>query len=107
MDRLRRLIKNGEEETKSASSGTPMTEARIDFGFRIYWTKMATQWERTRVDEMLKRMAAVTQQPDFAKNLIERRYKVEGLDEQAHSGASLLALIEVLTALQAYDANNK
>jgi hypothetical protein len=106
MDRLRRLMKN-EEETQSVPSGTPMTEARVDFGFRIYWTKMATQWERTRVNEMLERVTAVTQQADFAKNLIERRYKVEGLDEQAHSGASLLALIEVLTALQAYDANNK
>lgn len=106
MDRLRRLIKN-DEAAKPVPTGVPMTEARVDFGFRIYWTKMATQWDGFRIQEMLERVTAVTQQPDFAKNLIERRYKVEGLDEQAHSGASLLALIEVLTALQAYDANNQ
>ncbi|MBI5931856.1 MAG: hypothetical protein HY862_21280 [Chloroflexi bacterium] len=86
--------------------GTPMTEARIDFGFRIYWTKMATKWDMARIRDMRARVIAVTQQPDFEKNLIERRFKVEGLDELAHSGASLLALIEVLNALETYEANN-
>lgn len=93
-------------EPKAIPPGTPMTEARIDFGFRIYWTKMATKWDMARIREMKTRVIAVTQQPDFEKNLIERRFRVEGLDEQAHSGASLLALIDVLNALETYAANN-
>ncbi len=86
--------------------GTPMTEARIDFGFRIYWTKMATTWDMARIRDVRAWVVVVTQQPDFEKNLIERRFRVEGLDELAHSGASLLALIEVLNALETHEANN-
>ncbi len=97
---------SNDAESKPIPPGTPLTEARIDFGFRIYWTKMATQWDMARICEMKAQVIAVTQQPDFEKNLIERRFRVEGLDEQAHSGASLLALIDVLNALETYAANN-
>lgn len=95
-----------QDQEKPIPPGTPMTEARIDFGFRIYWTKMATQWDMVRLREVRKQVLTVTQQPDFEKNLIERRFRVEGLDVQAHSGASLLALIEVLNALETYVANH-
>ncbi len=99
-------LPDDQEKEKPIPPGTPMTEARIDFGFRIYWTKMATKWDMGRVRDMKTRVIEATQQPDFEKNLIERRFRVEGLDEQAHSGASLLALIEVLNALETYEANN-
>lgn len=67
---------------------------------------MATKWDMARIREMKAQVIAVTQQPNFEKNLIERRFRVEGLDAQAHSGASLLALIDVLNALETYAANN-
>jgi hypothetical protein len=43
-----------------------LSRARIDMGYRLYWTKMALGWDA------------------------ERRYRVYDLDEQAHSGASIL-----------------
>ena len=54
-------------------------------------------------DAMRRAMA----QPDFDRNLIERRFEVLELgDGLAHSGASLLALAEVLCALDAHLARN-
>ncbi|MCD4684819.1 MAG: hypothetical protein K8S97_02650 [Anaerolineae bacterium] len=46
----------------------------------------------------------MTSAPAFEANALERRYRVEGLDDSAHSGASLLMLLEVLRALDACDA---
>jgi hypothetical protein len=43
-------------------------------------------------------VGAVIHSPDFHDNALERKYMVEGLDEFAHSGASLLALQKVLAA---------
>jgi hypothetical protein len=79
-----------------------MTEPKIDFSFRVYWTKISfeQQWDLARIRALRPNVEAVTQQPDFQKNLIDRRYVVEGLDDLAHSGASLLALLEVLAALE-------
>jgi hypothetical protein len=49
----------------------------------------------------------VIEAPGYRKNLIERRYRVTGLDEQAHSGASLMALLEVLEALETYSMQSE
>lgn len=79
-----------------------MTEHSVDMSFRIFWTKIARQWHNERLQQVRAQVLQVTQRPDFQKNMIERRYRVEGLDDQAHSGASLLALLDVLAALEAY-----
>ena len=49
---------------------------------------------------MLQAVEEVRAKPDFEPNTYERRYAVEGLDESRHAGASLVALQDVLTALQ-------
>jgi hypothetical protein len=77
---------------------------KIDMGYRLFWTKTALAWAATRRIEMAACLAAVIAAPDFEANALERRYAVEGLDDQAHSGASLLALAEVLRALDADDS---
>jgi hypothetical protein len=51
-------------------------------GYRLYWTKMALGWDA------------------------ERRYRVYDLDEQAHSGASILALADVLHALDKFETGD-
>lgn len=91
---------------RDTSNGQPqaeaMTEEKVDFSLRLYWTKISREesWDVARVRALRPKVQAVTEQPGFQKNLIDRRYHVESLDERAHSGASLLALLAVLDALE-------
>jgi len=84
----------------------PLSADKIDAGYRLFWTKMALTWDADRRALIAERVAGVVAASDFEDNLIERRFTVEDLDESAHSGASLLALVEVLRALDAYDADD-
>ena len=83
----------------------PLSAERIDTGYRLFWTKMALAWDGARRAEVAAHVAAVIARPDFENNALERRFHVEGLDDLAHSGASLLALVEVLRTLDALDAS--
>lgn len=88
----------------------PLSANRIDAGYRLFWTKLALTWDPSRRAAIAKEIAAIIDRPDFENNALERRYRVAGLDDDApegadaHSGASLLALAEVLRALDAYEA---
>jgi hypothetical protein len=84
----------------------PLSAERIDAGYRLYWTKTAFGWDDARRQQIAARVAAVIDGPDFEHNALQRRFRVEGLDEQAHSGASLVALAAVLRALDAYDSEH-
>ncbi len=97
MNILRQLFGNQADEGRPKHE--KMTEAKVDFSFRIYWTKIGRAWDLERIHTLQTEVEAVTNQADFQKNLIDRRYVVASLDEQAHSGASLLALLDVLAAL--------
>lgn len=81
----------------------PLSSEKIDAGYRLFWTKTALAWDAARRAAVAQQVQAVTAAPDFENNALERRYTVDGLDEQAHSGASLLALLDVLRALDAYE----
>jgi hypothetical protein len=83
----------------------PLSREKIEAGYRLYWTKMALRWDAERRAQVAQDLAAALQAPDFEANALERRFHVRGADDQAHSGASLLALEEVLQALDAYDEN--
>jgi hypothetical protein len=76
----------------------PLTEQSIEFSYTIFWTKMARNWDEEKRQTMLTRVEALIAAPDFINNAFERKYTIEGLDEVAHSGASLLALKKVLEA---------
>ncbi len=82
----------------------PLNADKIDTGYRLFWTKQALTWDTDRRVLLAERVTSVTSVPTFEANALERRYRVEGLDDSAHSGASLLMLLEVLRALDAYDA---
>ena len=81
----------------------PLTAPKIDFAYSIFWTKMARAWDPGRRRLMAGRVKAAINSPEFEANALERKYTVEGLDESAHSGASLLALQKVLAALDKID----
>jgi hypothetical protein len=72
---------------------------RVEFSYTIFWTKQARQWDATRRRAVAAALEAVLGQPGFEANDYQRRYRVEGLDEQGHAGASLLALKKVLEAM--------
>ena len=99
--RLRRGTPPGPEPPE------PLTPERIDASYRLFWTKIALEWEEGRRGIMAQRVQVAASAPDFENNLLERRFRVDGLDDQAHSGASLLALLEVLRALDAFDAGDE
>ena len=71
-----------------------------EFSYTIFWTREAQSWTEERREQVSRAAEAVTGRPDFADNLYMRNYRVPGLDEQAHAGASLQALLKVLRALQ-------
>jgi len=72
---------------------------RVDFSYTVYWTKHARQWDAQRRAAVNATLQPILQQAQFEANAYERRYTVPGLDDQAHSGASLVALHKVLAAL--------
>jgi hypothetical protein len=83
----------------------PLSAARIEMGYRLHWLTLAVGWEPDRRERLAAAVAVVIAAPDFVSGGLERRYTVDGLDDRAHSGPSLLALAEVLRALAALDAD--
>lgn len=75
-------------------------------GYRMNWTRTVIGWDATRRATIAARVEAVIASSGFENNALERRFHVEGLDGQAHSGASLLALAEVIRALDKFERNN-
>jgi hypothetical protein len=84
----------------AAGGGPP----RVEYSYTVYWTKQVRAWDAARREGVGAALADVLAQPDFEDNAYERRYTVAGLDEQAHAGASLLALRKVLEAFAAGEA---
>lgn len=79
----------------------PPGPPRVAFSYAIYWAKQARTWDAARRAAAADALAAVLAQAGFEANAYERRYTVAGLDDQAHAGASLVALSQVLAALAA------
>lgn len=102
MNLLNRMMRRNPPE---GSAPEPLTRERIDAGYRLYWIKIALPWDGPRRALMAEQVRSVVGAAGFEDNALERRFAIEGLDEQAHSGASLLALLDVLRALDDYDAD--
>lgn len=86
-----------------------MTTPKVDFSFRIYWTKMSRKWSAARRAEVRAQVQAITSGTEFDRNLIEKRYALPlaEVPETTHSGASLMALLDVLDALDAVEAKEQ
>jgi hypothetical protein len=70
------------------------------FAYRVAWTKEARAWDAGRRAAIAESLGHVIRSDGFLANAYDRRYLVPGLDELRHSGASLVALGDVLEALE-------
>lgn len=104
-DFLRRLRRNTPEEP-AHKPAAPLTDERITAGYRMNWTRVAIGWDAERRALIAARVEDVIRSDDFERTALERRFHVEGLDDQAHSGASLLALADVIRALDKFERND-
>jgi hypothetical protein len=86
-------------QARTAPAAPPASNApRVEFSYTVYWTKHARRWDALRRAQVREALLRALAQPGFEANAYERRYHVPGLDEQSHSGASLIALKKVLAA---------
>jgi len=90
---LRRLFGRSDGQPDEADS-----TQRIDYSYRVYWTKQTREWDAARRRAVAAEVRAMMESDTFEANAFERRYRLDGLDD-AHSGVSLLALAQVLEAL--------
>lgn len=98
--------RRGKRPESQKKPAEPLSDERIMAGYRMNWTKTVVVWDAARRATIAARAEAVIASGGFENNALERRFHVEGLDDQAHSGASLLALTEVIRALDKFERNN-
>ncbi len=75
-----------------------MDPERIDFSYTVFWTRQVRGWDAARRAAVRAALHPVLTGQEFVNNAFSRQYTVPGLDDQAHAGASLLALEKVLAA---------
>jgi rhamnogalacturonyl hydrolase YesR len=72
---------------------------RVDYSYAVFWVKHARLWDAARREAVLHQLAELIASTDFDANYYQRTYTLAEVDD-AHSGASLLALQKVLEALR-------
>ncbi len=70
------------------------------YAYRVHWMQAARTWDGQRRRRVRAAVQAVVERPAFVPNEFHRVYRVPELDEAAHAGSSLMALLEVLAALE-------
>lgn len=75
--------------------------------YRIDWLRRASEWDDDRRREVGRAVVSATQAPGFDRQSRSREYRVPKLDGLSHSGASLVALLEVLDALTASESEGR
>ncbi len=90
---FRRLILRGQEE-----------EDKAGFSYMVYWTDLVSGWSAER--RYIARLAVerIVKQPDFKPNEYTQLYHLSEVDDVAHVGSSILALLKVL---KTYDEGGK
>lgn len=81
----------------------PRSSPDPSFAYRIGWMKEARAWDASRRAAVAAGLSIVLQAPDFVPNVYDRRFRVPALDANLHAGASLLALQQVLAAIESED----
>jgi hypothetical protein len=87
---LRRLARRGAEQGPDAA----------EYSYTVHWTKVARDWDWRKREGARLAVLEITRRPEFRRSTRERRYVVPAVDDQAHAGASLLALLAVLEAIE-------
>jgi hypothetical protein len=78
-----------------------------ELAYVLYWTKTARGWQGGRRAQVRSAVRAVVNEDGFTANALERRYRVPGLDDSGHAGASLMALLKVLEGLDRFELEHK
>lgn len=90
-------------EKKDLKHETSKNELQAsDFAHRIYWTNEARGWDQTKRRRVLIAVREFVERKTFDANQAGRKFHIPQVDKSLHSGPSLLALIEVLRALEAF-----
>lgn len=92
---VRRLLGRARDETGGEAP-------RPIHSYTIYWTKEVRAWSREHRQGIRAQVESLTSGPGFEATTYERRYRVDGLDDSAHAGASLLALLHVLEGFEQF-----
>jgi hypothetical protein len=80
---------------------------RAGYSYRVFWAKTARSWPSDRQAAARSAIRALQSQGDFVPSLFTRAYRLDAVDASPHSGASLLALQQVLEALQDSDGETR
>ncbi|NIS79970.1 MAG: hypothetical protein GTO14_07135 [Anaerolineales bacterium] len=80
----------------SRASASVPEQSHSDFAYKVYWTKHVRDWSVGRRRSTQSAVERTVSQSEFVANKFERRYSIPEVDEIPHSGASLIALLEVL-----------
>ena len=99
-DALRKLFGAAGEQTE-ADQPDP------ELAYVLHWTKTARSWPAERRVQVRAAALDVVEADDFAANALRRRYRVAGLDDSQHAGASLIALLKVLDGLEEYQPTDE
>lgn len=91
-----RMLFGGEEDVAEADSPDP------ELAYVLYWMKTARSWPADRREQVRLAVLEITEAGEFTANTFQRRYRVAGLDDSLHAGASLVALLKVLDGLDEY-----
>ncbi len=90
---LRRLV-----ERLASESGEPEDAPDPAFAYTIFWTKQVRSWSRERQLRVHQEVRKLVAAEGFTANRYLRTYLIPELDDLAHAGASLTALLRVLDA---------
>jgi hypothetical protein len=72
---------------------------RVEYSYTVFWLKHARLWDAVKRETAAQRLTELLSSADFDANFYQRMYTLTEVDG-AHSGASLVALQKVLSALR-------
>ena len=70
------------------------------YSYTVYWTNLASEWPLERRHIVRLAVERIVERSDFKPDEIRHLYHLPEVDEVAHAGSSLLALLRVL---ESYD----
>lgn len=89
--RLNNVLRRRRESVAARAGGPP----RFAYSYRVFWIGTARAWSPPKRRAIAAALERTLGAPDFVPSVTEPLFVVAGLD-RAHSGASLLALRDVL-----------
>jgi hypothetical protein len=74
------------------------TEEGAGFSYTGYWTDLVSEWSVERKHIVRLAVERIVERSDFKPNEFRHLYHIPEIDDVAHAGSSLLALLRVIKA---------